>query len=642
MKQGSWFQAVLIVGLTALSTVARAEWRSEGPFVGNVTDVAVDGAKPDTIYAATSGGGVWRSDDGGQNWVLPGSEMTSRNVEWVQVDPGNSATLWAGLAAHGEPGLWRSLDRGKTWAVVHFGGASYAVGQRIAFAASDPKIIFVPSTNLHYRSADGGKTWVSFRVPGQDAYAFAVDPRNPKVVYAGGDGTDHKFSRSQDGGATWRPAGQGLTRSIKRLHVSAANPQTLYATSSSNQVFKSSDSGATWTELERGGTSELYDLKLNPHDPQGLLAATADGLRQSTDGGDSWSTVGAGLGAYLGQVIAFDPKRKDTIYAGVGGTGLFKSIDGGETFSPFGTGLAAGWAEKLYAPANGAGPIFAQLSVGFFRLDGPGAWTEIQTPFAPGEPAKIDGIVFDRVVPKRVYAHDGSRWWRSEDAGRAWTGIEVPAASLKNMMKGKVATPGFKSLVQDPVDAKTFYCGAWNSHEPGTVVFKSIDGGKKWAPAAIGLASEAVTLLRSAAAGTVFAVGGKDGVYRTSDGGKSWRLVRPGEIKELAVDATTPERVFVATSKGLFRSTDSGETWARTTQGLEGDEVEAVAVAPKDGQAFAGTFHGVFRSTDGGATWAPLPGLANTDVRALAIAGGSPARLYAGLAGGSVFSTEIP
>jgi photosystem II stability/assembly factor-like uncharacterized protein len=94
--------------------------------------------------------------------------MVSRSLRWIEVDPGNPATLWAGIEARGGSGLWRSPDRGKTWADVKVDRFSFAVGQRIAFAASNPRIIYVPSTNLHYRSADGGKTWESFRVPDQD------------------------------------------------------------------------------------------------------------------------------------------------------------------------------------------------------------------------------------------------------------------------------------------------------------------------------------------------------------------------------------------------------------------------------------------------------------------------------------------
>ena len=70
--------------------------------------------------------------------------------------------------------------------------------------------------------------------------------------------------------------------------------------------------------------------------------------------------------------------------------------------------------------------------------------------------------------------------------------------------------------------------------------------------------------------------------------------------------------------------------------------MEAVAVS-SSGKVFCGTFHGVFASADGGSTWAAMnDGLINTDVRALAIGGGNSPRLYAGLAAGSVYSTELP
>ena len=473
---------VLAALLLVIPMLVHAAWRSEGPFVAAIEEVAVDKTNPDSIYAATSAGGVWRSDDAGQTWTLPGDEMVSRNVRWIEVDPGNPATLWAGIEAREGSGLWRSPDRGKTWASVKVDQFSFALGQRIAFSASNPRLIFVPSTNLHFRSADSGKTWQSFRVPGQDVYAFAIHPQNPNIVYAGGRGSEHNMSRSQDGGKTWRPFGEGLPKdsSIKGLHLSAASPSTLLAHSGFGRLHKSTDGGATWTELELGlrGTEEIYSLEIDPHDPQTLLAATKQGLRKSTNAGATWRSAGAGLGDYLCKGLAFHPQQKGVVYAGTSGTGLFKSIDGGETFEPLGKGMAAGWTEKVYAPSSGMGPIFAQLSVGLFRMDGPASWTEIQAPFSPGETAKIDGIVFDRDSPKRIYAHKASSWWRSDDAGRSWSKGEVPPASMMNMLRGKLSEPQFKSLVQDPADSKIFYAGSWSSRDPGTAVFKTIDGGK--------------------------------------------------------------------------------------------------------------------------------------------------------------------
>jgi photosystem II stability/assembly factor-like uncharacterized protein len=584
---------------------------------------------------------VWRSDDGGQHWTLPGDDLVSRPVEWIAVDPGNPATLWAGVDNPGHAGLWRSLDRGKKWSPVRPDKFSYILDQPLAFAASTPGIIYAPSTNLHYRSADGGKTWESFRVPDQDAYAFAINPKNSKIIYAGGRGTKHHIRRSADGGKTWKPVSEGLPeKSIKGLAIPRDRATTIYASIGFGQLFKSEDEGGSWTELDLGltGTDKLFSLDLDPHDPDTLFAATENGLRKSTDGGSSWSTVGGGLDNWYCKGVAIHPQRKGVVYAGTSGKGFFISTDGGETFVPSNAGLAAGWTEKLFAPAGSAGPIFAQMSIGLFRQDAPGVWTEMQAPFNSGDRAEVDGFVFDRQSPRRVFAHEGSKWWRSDDAGRSWQKVDVPEPGMRDMMRGKMASPSFDGLAQDAGDANTFYGGgSWSKDMGGAAVWKSTNGGKKWDVAGTGITGD-VKLLRAAGPGTVFAYTGKNGIYRTTDGGKSWTLVRPGEINALAVDGS---RVFAATKEGLYRSADSGATWAKATQGIKGDEVEAVAAS--GGKVFCGTFDGVFFSADGGEKWTALnEGLMSTDVRALAIAGGNAPRLYAGFAGWSIASIEVP
>ncbi len=165
---------------------------------------------------------------------LPGDEMTSRDVQWVQVDPADPAIVWAGIDADGShSAVWRTTDQGATWKPVadsYQGGRVQATGAPIAFAPTQPKTIYVPSSNLHYRTDDGGKTWRDFRVPNQDAYVIAVHPKDPKIVYAGGRGDTLNLSRSTDAGKTWRQIGIGLGKnSLNHLLFDPADPNTMYA-----------------------------------------------------------------------------------------------------------------------------------------------------------------------------------------------------------------------------------------------------------------------------------------------------------------------------------------------------------------------------------------------------------------------------
>ena len=219
---------------------------------------------------------------------------------------------------------------------------------------------------------------------------------------------------------------------------------------------------------------------------------------------------------------------------------------------------------------------------------------------------------------------------------------------MRDLMKGNLASAQFRSLAQDSGNPKILYAGSWSNDGPGQAVWKSVDAGKTWKPAGTGLPGDDVTLLRVAAPGVVFAVVGK-GLYRTDDGSAKWVAAGGGlpggdaELREVAPDPSQASRLYVATDKGLFLSSDSGATFRKAASAVAEEDVEAVAVAP-DGRVFAGSFRGVFESRDAGATWTSIAdGLRHRDVRALAVGGPAGAlRLWAGTAGGGVFSTPLP
>ena len=650
--------AVALLGVLAVAAPALAQWRAEGPDLGTVNDLSVDPSSPDTVYAATHNGGVWRSDDFGRTWSLPAADvetnMSGRTVRWVEADPGTPGTVWCGIDHPGYPALYRSRDRGATWQRVDDRVQAGEIvnmdptGARIAFAPAKPAEIWVPSTNLHFRSRDGGKTWSDFRVPDQDVYAIAVDPADPKVVYAGGRGSTNHLSRSDDGGKTWKKIGRGLPeQSISDVLVDPKNPTNILVAVGFSDLFRSADRGETFAPLPTpaGGTDELYRLRLDPRDGHVVWAATEKGLFVSRDGGATWRGSDEGTGSFLVRSVAFDPRDPRRMLAASGGGGVYRSEDGGASWSLSGQGLAAGWVKRLYG-APGSPALFAQIGSSLWKLEAPGRWSAVGAPFADDDgDVQPDGITFDPHSPGTVWVYRASTAWRSVD-GRRFEALEPKQPSVRQLIKGDLGSAQFQSFALDAGDSKVLYAGSWSNQDPGQAVYRSKDGGKSFQPAGNGISAERVTALASPSPGVVLAVAEGKSLYRTTNGGGAWSTAGSGlpdvELRQLATDPSEPQRVYVATEKGLFRSADQGASFTAAGGALAGEDVEAVVVAP-DGKVFAASFHGVFVSSDGGATFTSMAGgLPLADVRALAIGGPAPPRLYAGTAGESVWSIALP
>src|SRR3954454_16502734 len=210
-------------------------WQLVGPAnVGaRVTDVQVDHTTPDAVFAAVSGGGIWRSTDKGINWtsIWPDSNVQTMGA-FAQAPDG---TLWAGTGEANPPGggltyfgdgIYKSTDNGAHWTNMGLTG-SESIG-RIAVDPTNSNIVFAAATGHVarsaaqrglYRTVDAGKTWELVLAPPNattGAVDVAINPTNPQIVYAtlwdhrrtngtrvyGGVGSG--LFRSNDGGTTWK------------------------------------------------------------------------------------------------------------------------------------------------------------------------------------------------------------------------------------------------------------------------------------------------------------------------------------------------------------------------------------------------------------------------------------------------------
>lgn len=327
---------LLLLALTTQdSTTFRAlRWREIGPFRGGrVTAVAGHDDQPYVYYFGATGGGVWKTTDGGLAWFpVSDSAFRSGSIGAIAVAHSDPNVVYVGtgespLRGDVSPGdgAYRSRDAGKTWTRIGLLDAGQIADLEVhphdanlVYAAVLGHAFGPNATRGVFRSRDGGDTWqkVLFKSDSAGAVDLAMDPSNPRIIYAtfwqvqrgpwfmssGGAGSG--VWKTTDGGDTWvdltRKPGmpKGLVGKIG-VTVSAANPDRVWALveSDSGGVFRSDDAGETWRRLNEERN-----------------------LRQR-----AW---------YYTHIHA-DPKDAETVY--VLNVGFHRSVDGGRTFNPVGT-----------------------------------------------------------------------------------------------------------------------------------------------------------------------------------------------------------------------------------------------------------------------------------------------------------------
>ena len=457
----------------------------------------------------------------------------------------------------------------------------------IAPAPSNPSVVYAGTGRGVWRGERGGESWqpASAGLPVDRVQALAVDPADANVVYAGtltpGGVPSVGIFKSTDGGTSWAAANTGLfdpftgiePLDVPALSIDPTNPAIILAGTRFSEIFRSTDAGATWTPRTQGGAGlglETTDFARDPSDPQRIYAATTLGLLLSTDGGDNWDLFGdEGITLFT---IAVDPASPSTIYAGnVNGFGVGKSTNSG-----------ANWTD-----ANGNLPSVEVNGVTFFppilsvdvAPDGSAVYVATQT----------DGI------------------FKSTDGGATWTAVN--AGLNETFLLSLAFLPG--------QPATTLLAGG-----NGGGVYRTADAGASWAKSALGLNEALVSeVVASPGSPGVAYASAFDGVYATGDGAQSWSRASgglpPAPVAALAMRFVVTlqpgdnETLFAGTlGGGLWSSVDGGTTWSPSGSGLDDDFVSAVVVGNAT-TLYAGTDHpfdgsnpqSVYKSTDSGQTW---------------------------------------
>lgn len=305
------------------------EYRCIGPYRGG-RSVAVAGHpdQPYTYYHGATGGGMWKTVDGGITWVpISDSLFQTGSVGAIAVAESDPNVIYVGMGegcirGNVSPGdgVYKSVDGGKTWA--HVGLKETQTIGRIRVHPQNPDLVYVaalghvfgnnPQRGV-FRSKDGGKTWekILYKNDETGAIDLILDPSNPRILYA----------------ALWQ---------------AYRNPWSMSSGGPGSGLYKSTDGGDTWEELtdNKGmpkGVKGRIGATVSPAKPErvwAIVEAEHGGVFHSDDGGDTWRRLNDDRNlrqrAWYYSHIYADPKDPETVY--VLNVRFHKSTDGGKTF----------------------------------------------------------------------------------------------------------------------------------------------------------------------------------------------------------------------------------------------------------------------------------------------------------------------
>ena len=307
------------------------QYRSIGPYRGG-RSAAVAGvaSQPNVYYYGATGGGVWKSTDGGINWesVSDGSVFGTGSVGAIAVSDSDPNVVYVGMGespirgnvSHGD-GVYKSTDGGKTWKRIGLEDTRQI--PRIRVHPKNPDLVYVAALGHVwgandqrgvFRSKDGGRTWQQILERGNKAGAIdlILDPTNPSIIYAG----------------FWE---------VYR------KPWTLESGGPGSGIFKSTDGGDSWTELTRNpglprGMIGKIGITVSPANPErvwAIVEAEDGGVFRSDNAGRTWTRVNEERRlrqrAWYYTRIYADPKNADSVY--VLNVQFFRSNDGGRTYN---------------------------------------------------------------------------------------------------------------------------------------------------------------------------------------------------------------------------------------------------------------------------------------------------------------------
>jgi photosystem II stability/assembly factor-like uncharacterized protein len=530
----------LIVFLLLAFACSFAQWIPLGPDGGDARSLSYDPQNPDHILLGTSSGQLYKSTDGGRSWSRFARVGTDDYVlDHIVVSPTNSKIIYVSAWS-----VERQTDAGDL-----------------------------------FKSTDGGKNWTALSFPhNKSIRAMAVAASDEKVVVIGA--LDGVF-RSDDGGNNWRrmsPANHAEIKNIESIAIDPKDPNTVYA-GTWHLAWKTTDAGQNWHPIHNGVTddSDIFSIIIDKASPNSVYLSACSGIYHSDNYAELFRKAqGIPFSARRTRVLMMDPNNHHVVYAGTT-EGLWRTTDDSRT------------------------------------------WKRVSA-----DNVIVNDVMIDPRNSNRVLlATDRSGVLISDNAAASFI------ASNHGFSHRQVS-----AAITDHNNPDVLYAGVINDKEFGGVLV-SHDGGDQWTHINSGLAGRDVFTLKQTSNGTLLA-GTNRGIFELANGSNTWRpanavvrektvsvkktVVTKSKGKSKRVTTTVKktmstrseltsrvaqiegagDKLFAATSSGLFESKDDGRIWRQVE---EAGSQTYTSVAALGDNVIAASLRGAVVSADGGATW---------------------------------------
>ena len=636
------------------------EWLTQGP--GNigarVNTIVANPQNENIMYAGFSEGGVFKTTDGGNNWVPIFDDQVLLSIGDIVLDSNNPEIVYVGTGdvnISGYPfigdGLYRSNDGGDTW--TNLGLTEQRIISKIVLDPTNSDRIFAACMGLPfernnqrglYRSIDNGNNWeqVLFLSDSTGVIDVLINPENPQILYAAGwdrirnntesitRGFGARIYKSIDGGDNWDLLEGGLPNekhSRIGLEMSGSDPDVIFAKYVGNNlqleaIYKTIDGGETWLPIPTdedlnglnagalGGFGWYFgQIRVNPDNDNEIFLLGID-LWRTQDSGNNWERVGPPWWEYL-----VHADKHDLVFLPSGNIllatdgGLYRSDSNAETWEDIENIPTTQFYRVAYNPHNPDFYYGGAQDNGSTGGNGDGInnWSRIyggdgfQMAFDPFDPDRF--FVETQRGNISMTLDGGSDFFGAND------GIDGDDRRNWDM-------PYFIS----PHDNEVMYTGTYR-------VYRGEGNVPEWNPISDDLTdglSEAhryhnITSINESPLieGLLYVGTGDGNLWRSDDDGQNWVSISVGlpdlYVTDVVSSPDFEDKVYVTFSgyrdneflPRIFRSEDRGSSWEDISSDLPDLAINDLLLLPEnsDSVIFVATDGGIYGSLDSADTW---------------------------------------